>query len=128
MKLNRKSLILLIRHGTHGGVLFDERVAEGLSRRIDVGEALAKEPGLVGLLADIAIILAVAVLPITGNRGFLNTRRSIMNVSREPWAQSLLRRNKVGEGVNPGAVTQAFHALRQMPALVIARVRDRRTG
>ena len=25
------------------------------------------------------------LLPITRNRGFLNTRRSIMNVSREPW-------------------------------------------
>ena len=27
----------------------------------------------------------ILMLPITRNRGFLNTRRSIMNVLREPW-------------------------------------------
>ena len=32
---------------------------------------------------------------------------------------------KVGEVVNLGAMTQAFHALRQTPAIAIARVRDR---
>ncbi len=26
-----------------------------------------------------------SVLPITRDRGFLNTRRPLMNVSREPW-------------------------------------------
>ena len=40
-------------------------------------------------------------------------------------AQTPLPGTKVGEWVDPSALTQAFHALRQTHPLVIARVRDR---
>ncbi len=56
LNLSLKSLILSIGNVPHGGLPFDRRVADGLNRRIAAGEALAREPGLAGLLADIDIV------------------------------------------------------------------------